>query len=183
MSRLLRRPRAVRLLAVVCVVTLFAAVTSASALAARPSISARAWGTVGGHAVDLYTLRSGHGMTVRITNYGGTVQSIIVRTRSGRTVHVALGFRSLADYVHDRATASRSRPSITRTPRITSARRAGRRWSSTPARRSPRRPRTGSVSRARGCGGRSTSADGGVPGSPGGSFPAPAPAGRCREAP
>jgi aldose 1-epimerase len=40
-------------------------------------------------------------MTVRISNYGGVVQSIWVPDRSGRVKNVALGFSSLAGYVND----------------------------------------------------------------------------------
>lgn len=68
----------------------------------RPTISGRFWGTVDGQTANLYTLRSGRGMTVTITNYGGVVQSIRVPTRrGGRTADVALGFPKLSDYVND----------------------------------------------------------------------------------
>jgi aldose 1-epimerase len=67
----------------------------------RPSITKRFWGTVDSHTADLYTLRSGNGMTVNISNYGGVVQSIRVPDRSGRTTNVALGFKTLSDYVND----------------------------------------------------------------------------------
>jgi aldose 1-epimerase len=65
------------------------------------SISKQSWGSADGQAVDLYTLRNSHGMTVTITNYGGVVQSIRVPDRTGRTKNVALGFPTLADYVTD----------------------------------------------------------------------------------
>jgi aldose 1-epimerase len=70
------------------------------AAASKAGISSAAWGSVDGHAVRLYTLKNGAGMTVKITNYGGDVQSIIVPSRSGAT-NVALGFPKLADYVAD----------------------------------------------------------------------------------
>jgi aldose 1-epimerase len=66
----------------------------------KSGISSAAWGKVDGHAVRLYTLKSGSGMTVKITNYGGVVQSITVPSRSGAT-NVSLGFPKLADYVSD----------------------------------------------------------------------------------
>ncbi len=72
----------------------------AHAAAGKAGISSAAWGSVGGHAVRLYTLKSGHGMTVKITNYGGDVQSIIVPSKTGAT-DVSLGFPKLADYVAD----------------------------------------------------------------------------------
>ncbi|MFZ0387009.1 MAG: aldose epimerase family protein, partial [Solirubrobacteraceae bacterium] len=66
----------------------------------KAGISSTPWGSVGGHAVKLYTLKSGHGMTVKITNYGGDVHSITVPSRAG-ALDVALGFPKLADYVAD----------------------------------------------------------------------------------
>jgi aldose 1-epimerase len=66
-----------------------------------PSITSQSWGSVGGQPVNLYTLRSGNGMTVKITNYGGVVQSILVPNRARGTTNVALGFPKLSDYVSD----------------------------------------------------------------------------------
>jgi aldose 1-epimerase len=63
------------------------------------SITSQPWGTVEGHAVNLYTLANGHGMKVNITNYGGIVQAIYVPSRTGQFANVALGFDNLADYV------------------------------------------------------------------------------------
>src|SRR5690242_7034090 len=65
------------------------------------SISKQTWGTAHGQSVDLYTLRNSHGMIVKITNYGGVVQSIWVPDRTGRLKNVALGFPTLSDYVND----------------------------------------------------------------------------------
>ncbi len=65
------------------------------------SISKQSWGTANGKAVDLYTLRNSHGMIVKITNYGGVVQSIWVPDRTGARKNVALGFPKLSDYVND----------------------------------------------------------------------------------
>jgi aldose 1-epimerase len=65
------------------------------------TISRVSWGTVNGQQVYLYTLRSGNGMTVKITNYGGVVQKIIVPTRDGHSTNVALGFKTLSDYIND----------------------------------------------------------------------------------
>jgi aldose 1-epimerase len=64
-----------------------------------PTITSEPWGEVGGQSVDLYTLRNGRGMTVRITNYGGIIQSIDVPDRRGRAANVTLGFDNLDDYV------------------------------------------------------------------------------------
>jgi aldose 1-epimerase len=69
--------------------------------AGAPRITSQSWGTAHGRTVNLYTMKSGNGMTVRITNYGGVVQSILVPDRSGRTKNVVLGFNKLSDYVND----------------------------------------------------------------------------------
>jgi len=65
------------------------------------SISKQTWGSAHGQAVDLYSLRNRNGMVVKITNYGGVVQSIWVPDRTGRLKDVALGFPKLSDYVND----------------------------------------------------------------------------------
>lgn len=65
------------------------------------SITSQDWGTAHGKAVKLYTLSNGKGMTVKITNYGGVVQSIWVPDRHGHVANVALGFNKLSDYVND----------------------------------------------------------------------------------
>src|SRR6266550_3844934 len=46
-----------------------------------------------------YTLRNANGMKVQILTYGGTVQTIWVPGRNGRSADVVLGFKTLADYV------------------------------------------------------------------------------------
>jgi aldose 1-epimerase len=65
------------------------------------SITQQSWGTVDGKPVNLYTLSNGQKMTVKITNYGGVVQSIWVPDRHGHVANVALGFNKLSDYVSD----------------------------------------------------------------------------------
>ena len=45
--------------------------------------------------VDIYTLTNGHGMTVKIAQLGGVVQSIWVPDRAGSTRNVALGFQRI----------------------------------------------------------------------------------------
>jgi aldose 1-epimerase len=64
---------------------------------ARPSSSSKPFGL----GTTLWTLNSGHGMVVRITNYGAVVQSIVVRDRHNRKVNVALGFPRAGDYISD----------------------------------------------------------------------------------
>ena len=65
------------------------------------SITGAPWGTADGQNVNLYTLTSSHGMVVKISNYGGVVQSIWVPDRHGHLTNVALGFPRLSDYVAD----------------------------------------------------------------------------------
>jgi aldose 1-epimerase len=67
----------------------------------RLSITPQSWGTADGKPVSLYTLRNSHGMVVKISNYGGVVQSIKVPDRNGTVRNVALGFSTLDDYVND----------------------------------------------------------------------------------
>ena len=68
-------------------------------------ISSEPWGEVGGAPVELFTLSSGAGMTVRVSTFGGAVQAIEVPDRTGRTVNVALGFSSLEEYADNVAGA------------------------------------------------------------------------------
>ncbi len=67
----------------------------------KVTITSVPWGTVDGQQVSLYTLKNGHKMTVKITNYGGVVQSIWTPDRRGRVRDVALGFNNLDAYVSD----------------------------------------------------------------------------------
>ncbi|MBN1154441.1 galactose mutarotase [candidate division KSB1 bacterium] len=50
-------------------------------------------------AVDLYTLTNNNGMTVKITNYGGIVTSIIVPDEDGNLSDVVLGHDNVEAYV------------------------------------------------------------------------------------
>jgi aldose 1-epimerase len=67
----------------------------------QSTISSVPWGSVNGNNVRLYTLRGAHGMAVKITNYGGVVQSVWAPNRHGGVTDVALGFPKLSDYVND----------------------------------------------------------------------------------
>jgi aldose 1-epimerase len=55
--------------------------------------------TVDGVAVDLYTLSNKSGMTVKITNYGGIVTSLVVPDKNGQLADVVLGFDTLDKYL------------------------------------------------------------------------------------
>jgi aldose 1-epimerase len=91
-------------------------VTAASA-ATSPASSARHWhchtsitrenfgtansGPYGGdQTVFRYTMTNSSCMQVRVITYGATVQSISVPDRHGHVADVALGFKTLADYVN-----------------------------------------------------------------------------------
>lgn len=57
--------------------------------------------TPDGTEVFLYTLQNNNGMEARITNYGGTVISLLVPDRDGKRADIVLGFDSLAHYIRD----------------------------------------------------------------------------------
>lgn len=52
-----------------------------------------------GTSVQLYTLTNENGMEVKITNYGGTVTSILAPDKDGNLENVVLGFDSLDKYL------------------------------------------------------------------------------------
>jgi aldose 1-epimerase len=54
-----------------------------------------------GEDVYLYTLRNKHGVEVSITNYGGTITSIIAPDRNGVFGDVVLGYDTVDDYVRN----------------------------------------------------------------------------------
>ena len=54
--------------------------------------------TSNGEEIFLYTLKSPSGMTVKITNYGGTITQILVPDRNKKFGDVVLGFDSLDGY-------------------------------------------------------------------------------------
>ncbi|WP_231639796.1 aldose epimerase family protein [Mycobacterium sp. Marseille-P9652] len=66
-----------------------------------PSITSEPFGQVNGSPVNRYTLDSGHGMRVRILNYGGTIQSLEVPDRTGHAANVVLGFATLDGYLNN----------------------------------------------------------------------------------
>ena len=50
--------------------------------------------------VQLHTLTNSSGMTVKVTNYGAIITSIIVPDRNGNLADVAFGYSSLEEYVN-----------------------------------------------------------------------------------
>jgi aldose 1-epimerase len=89
-------------------VVLCAALVGAAPAAAKAkpkaglSISKSSFGTLpGGTAVDKYTLRNAHGMSVSVLTYGGIIQSLSVPDNRGHARNVTLGFANLAGYTSD----------------------------------------------------------------------------------
>jgi aldose 1-epimerase len=62
------------------------------------SISKENWGTVDQKQVFLYTLTNKNAMRVKITNYGGTVTTILAKDKNDSIGNVILGFDSLSSY-------------------------------------------------------------------------------------
>jgi len=61
--------------------------------------------TADGREVYLYTLKSPSGMTVKITNYGGTLTQVLVPDRNKKMGDVVLGFESVDGYTSKTNTA------------------------------------------------------------------------------
>jgi aldose 1-epimerase len=74
---------------------------------AAPSLTSEPFGQVNGTAVTRYTLSNGRGMTVRILNYGGIIQSLEVPDRQGHVGNVVLGFPTLDGYLATNSSASK----------------------------------------------------------------------------
>jgi aldose 1-epimerase len=53
----------------------------------------------GGKTAELFSLTNRHGMTVKITNYGGIITSIIIPDKAGKMSDVALGFDQFDGYL------------------------------------------------------------------------------------
>jgi len=77
-----------------------------SAFAAQIPIDQQPFGkTTDGQEVFLYTLKNASGMEVKITNYGGTIQSIKVPDRDHNFADVVLGFENVEGYQQPKNTA------------------------------------------------------------------------------
>jgi aldose 1-epimerase len=63
------------------------------------SIIKEVFGTVENKEVSLFTLKTGSGFTVQITNYGGIVTSILAPDKNGKFENVVLGYDNLAGYL------------------------------------------------------------------------------------
>jgi len=65
------------------------------------SITKKIFGTYENKEVYLYSLKNGSGFTVRITNYGGIVTSILAPDKNGKFDDIVLGYDNLAGYLKD----------------------------------------------------------------------------------
>ncbi|WP_410780054.1 hypothetical protein [Hymenobacter sp. 5516J-16] len=57
--------------------------------------------TQDGTEVELYTLTNAHGLKATITNYGGTLTSLLTPDKNGQLGDVVLGFDNLEGYTSD----------------------------------------------------------------------------------
>ncbi|MBC6989394.1 aldose epimerase family protein [Hymenobacter sp. BT491] len=71
--------------------------SSANASAMKPTSSSFGK-TQDGTEVQLFTLTNAHGMKATITNYGGTVTSLLVPDKNGKLGDVVLGFDNVSGY-------------------------------------------------------------------------------------
>lgn len=62
-------------------------------------VTNKPFGNTDGEEVSLYTIKNRNGVEVSITNYGGTITSIMTPDRSGVFGDVVLGYETLDDYV------------------------------------------------------------------------------------
>ena len=51
-------------------------------------------------SIKLFTLINENGMTVKVTNYGAIITSIVVPDREGKMADVALGYNRVEDYIN-----------------------------------------------------------------------------------
>ncbi|RKR13174.1 aldose 1-epimerase [Maribacter vaceletii] len=63
------------------------------------AIKKEVWGNVTEKEVYLYTFKNSNGMEMKITNYGGTITSVIVPDKDGNFDDVVLGFDNLKQYL------------------------------------------------------------------------------------
>ncbi|UPL51216.1 galactose mutarotase [Hymenobacter sublimis] len=71
---------------------------TATTTAASAPTSASFGKTLDGTEVQLYTLTNTHGLQVSITNYGGTVTSLLVPDKAGKLGNIVLGFDNVSGY-------------------------------------------------------------------------------------
>jgi len=98
---MVRMPVVTKLMLVVSIATIFVSGLQAEA---KSKMQKKSFGkTEDGQPVDLYILTNKNGMESTITNYGGTVVSLIVPDRNGKRDDVVLGYDNLAGYATGKA--------------------------------------------------------------------------------
>lgn len=65
----------------------------------KAAITVSDWGSYEGNPVYLYHLNNGHGTTMAISNYGGTITSWRFPDRNADTSEIIIGFDSLSGYL------------------------------------------------------------------------------------
>ncbi|HEY9165776.1 MAG TPA: aldose epimerase family protein [Candidatus Kryptonia bacterium] len=75
-----------------------------SKMKAQPMIEKSPFGKLSdGREAHLFTLKNASGMTVKITDYGASVVSVLVPDRNGKVSDVALGYDSVGGYENGKA--------------------------------------------------------------------------------
>jgi aldose 1-epimerase len=98
---MLRRPETIIVMLVFSIAMTFVSGLQAEA---KSKMQKKSFGkTEDGQPVDLYILTNKNGMESAITNYGGTVVSLIVPDRNGKREDVVLGYDNLAGYATGKA--------------------------------------------------------------------------------
>ncbi len=67
----------------------------------KASIVKSDFGTFEDQPVDLYTLTNTHGITMKVSSYGGLITHLMVPDRSGTVEDVVLGYDSLSGYIKE----------------------------------------------------------------------------------
>ena len=62
-------------------------------------IEVHPFGNIDSKQVFLYTLKNSNGISLKVTNYGGIITSLLVPNKNGIKENIVLGFDSLEDYI------------------------------------------------------------------------------------
>lgn len=65
----------------------------------KMNITKEPFGNIGNQSISLYTLSNQNGVTIKITNYGGIVTSVLVPDKEGNFDDVVLGYDNLEGYL------------------------------------------------------------------------------------
>ncbi|MGV8983990.1 aldose epimerase family protein [Clostridium sp.] len=57
------------------------------------------FGSVNGKSVYLFTIKNSKGMVAKVTNYGGTLVSLMVKDNKGEVGDIVLGYEKVEDYI------------------------------------------------------------------------------------